>query len=549
MTFTGLSGKRYQTETKAFSSGGEGDIFGIVGMNDKVVKIYHSDRISNELEEKLKTMVRRPPSSAVLTQVAWPLDTVYDNKGCFCGFVMPRLSITAELNEIYTYPPKTNITYKQKLILAQNICVVISEVHKAGYVFGDFNPRNIGINTNTGSVAFLDTDSYHIVDGNKTYRCKVCLDGYVAPELLKKCEAYKKDAYASAPLPTFTKETDNFALAIHIFKLLMNGFTPFNGIKETERASTASPGVGNQAIKRDEYCFKPGNKPMSPAVPSLDALPDTIAELFTRAFMYGKIDPKERPSAVEWHKALSNYEASLVKCSRNGTHMYKKGLSTCPWCKADERYKTATAPVIKQKGFSSPVLPTTPPTSSYGSSASLSRSQQGVTSSVTGTPISANASTGAKPYTTPAKVKDKRATYQALNKISWISFLLYSALIVYIFFFSEGYGHNVDLGLITIGYLLIIASWAFFHGAIDGGSSELILPTGFVFCLYGAAVLGSVILNKYYYGWGDLGWFDHLLLDVLGRNQYLALKMIIVAPATSAVIVWIAGLLGKRLKK
>lgn len=150
----------------------------------------------------------------------------------------------------------------------------------------------------------------------------------------------------------------------------------------------------------------------------------------------------------------------------------------------------------------------------------------------------------------PHTVRDQRKrVYQALNKISWISFLLYSALIVYIFFFSEGYGHNVDLGFITIGYLLIIASWAFFHGAIYDGSSDLILPTSFIFCLYGAALLGSVILNKYYYGWGPLGWFDQILLNVLGRNQYLVLKMIIIAPAASAVIVWIAGLVGKRLKK
>lgn len=39
-----------------------------------------------------------------------------------------------------------------------------------------------------------------------------------------------KCAYEKTPLDTFTKETDYFALAIHIFKLLNNGFTPFNGI-------------------------------------------------------------------------------------------------------------------------------------------------------------------------------------------------------------------------------------------------------------------------------------------------------------------------------
>lgn len=74
------------------------------------------------------------------------------------------------------------------MIIAQNICAVIDAVHRAGFVFGDFNPANIGVDMNTGHVAFWDTDSYHIYDKatGTTYRCKVCLDGYVAPELLAK---------------------------------------------------------------------------------------------------------------------------------------------------------------------------------------------------------------------------------------------------------------------------------------------------------------------------------------------------------------------------
>ena len=173
MLVRGLSQQRYQLESKPFSSGGEGEVYGIVGSSNKVVKVYHQGLVTTELEEKLKIMVRRPPNSSILSQVAWPLDLVYDSYGYFCGFVMPRLSINAELNDIYGYPPRTNITYKQKLIIAQNICAVISEIHNAGYVFGDFNPNNIGINTTTGRVAFLDTDSYHITNGSKTYSGKV----------------------------------------------------------------------------------------------------------------------------------------------------------------------------------------------------------------------------------------------------------------------------------------------------------------------------------------------------------------------------------------
>jgi DNA-binding helix-hairpin-helix protein with protein kinase domain len=220
------------------------------------------------MQAKITHMAQNPPSESVMTQVAWPLDPVFEENGAFAGFVMPRLRITAELGKVYEYPSQTNITFRQKLILAENICVVIHAVHEAGYIFGDFNPRNIGVDLNTGMVAFLDTDSYHIVldrAKNLAYRCNVCAPGYCAPELLKKCAehitAHPEDqdqAYAKTPLDTFTRETDHFALAIHIFRLLMNGFSPYGGIRETESASVGAPGVGDQAVKRDSYCFKKG---------------------------------------------------------------------------------------------------------------------------------------------------------------------------------------------------------------------------------------------------------------------------------------------------
>ena len=82
-------------------------------------------------------MVEYPPNASVLSQVAWPLDLAFDEKGQCRGFVMPRLGITHELGEIYKYPSRLPLTTRQKLSVAQNICVVISEVHRAGYVFGD----------------------------------------------------------------------------------------------------------------------------------------------------------------------------------------------------------------------------------------------------------------------------------------------------------------------------------------------------------------------------------------------------------------------------
>ena len=381
MKVEGLHDTQYILSPTPFKSGGEGSIHDVIsGSVNQVAKVYFPGVVSQELEEKLIYMVKNPPGQSVLTQVAWPLDVICNNRQ-FYGFVMPKLNINAELGELYRYPSTSNISSKQKMIIAGNICVVISAVHDAGYVFGDFNPRNIGVDSKTSLVAFLDTDTYHVSDVsiNKTYRCNVCAPGYSAPELLEKCSNHvsanpsdSKNVYSKTSLPTFTEDTDNFALAIHIFKLLMNGFTPYGGITETDNASQASPGVGDAAVRRDNYCFKPGNKPQSAAVPPLDTLPQEIADLFTRAFIVGKFNPNQRPTAMEWHSALLAYEGELVTCRKNNTHHYHSKNSSCPLCEADLRYNVAIGtqapatqsntaqPSITQRTYT-PVQPPTQP--------------------------------------------------------------------------------------------------------------------------------------------------------------------------------------------
>jgi len=371
-----MRGIVYRLEPTPIGSGGEGDVYCIHDMSAKVAKIYKPGVLTREFAEKLVIMLDNPPSETTLSQVAWPLDLVDNENGDYCGFVMPKLSINTELGEVYKYPSTLSIASQQKVNIAQNICVAISEVHKAGYVFGDFNPRNIGLDKNTGLVSFLDTDTYHVFDHvrNKTYRCNVCAPGYAAPELLEKCSEYvatdpaaSKNAYAQSPLPTFTQETDNFALAIHIFKLLMNGYTPFGGIIESSSVSQSSPGVGDAAVKRDNYCFKPGYKHQSAAILPLETFPQEIADLFTRAFIIGRYDPKQRPSAVEWHEALIRFEHKMMACQHNPLHQYYLENTECPLCEADKRYSEAVStpkPMANftQKTYTPLKLPTVSPT-------------------------------------------------------------------------------------------------------------------------------------------------------------------------------------------
>ena len=373
MTLKSSSGTSYKLDSTPIGTGGEGEVY--FAYITKIAKIYKPGVVTKELENKLKIMIENPPSEAVLSQVAWPTDIVYGEDGKCAGFIMPKLSINAELGEVYRYPAVLPISIHQKINIAQNICVVISEVHKAGYVFGDFNPRNIGLDTNTGLVSFLDTDTYHVVDpsSNETYRCNVCAPGYAAPELLESCSDYiaanpsaSKNAYASAPLPTFTQDTDNFALAIHIFKLLMNGYTPFGGIIESASVSQSSPGVGDTAVRRDNYCFKEGFKHQSAAIIPLEAFPEEIADLFTRAFITGKKEPGKRPTAAEWHIALDEYLKTLLTCADNDLHQYDAKNADCPYCEADAKFCAAIAkdapktPALKQTTYTAPPPKTAP---------------------------------------------------------------------------------------------------------------------------------------------------------------------------------------------
>lgn len=367
MIFSGLKGQNYEINTTRLKSGGEGEIYIVIRPSGMIAKIYHSASITNEIEKKLKYMVSNPPQQSILSQVAWPIDVLYDNN-LFCGFVMSNLGSYSELWELYSYPPTEhkNITLKHKLIIAHNICSVIADVHDAGYVFGDFNPRNIGVDPINGTVAFWDVDTYHFSDKNTgiTYRCKAGAPGYIAPELIQKCKPYKNDAYAVAPLDTFTKYTDNFALAIHIFKLLMNGVSPYNGINDNVTVSQGSPGVNNQAIERDSYCFKPGKKPQSYLVPPQTVLPQKMRSLFTRVFIDGRNYPEKRPTASEWKTALEEYENMLVPCNKNKTHLYMSGLKNCPWCEADKKFSSPPMPRPKrstQRTYSS-VPRVAPPT-------------------------------------------------------------------------------------------------------------------------------------------------------------------------------------------
>jgi len=351
MKLYGLSNITYEldaSDPRSVKVNGESQVYlQVKGIPRAVAKVYIPANVDMaEKEEKLKYMLYHPLDPSMLPYVAWPKDLLYDKSGSFKGFAMEKVASAVDLSDLYAYPPGrfANITLGMKLTIAKNICRVVDALLERGYLLSDFNPNNIKVDPRRGTVYILDIDSCQFYDAStgRTYRCIVGFPGCIAPELLEIADHYGGDAYARAPLPTFTPGTDAFALAIHIFRLTMNGYTPFNGILKSQDSISGNPGLGDDAVKKDSFCFKPGYQPLAVAVPALSEVPPSVAALFFKSFVEGRIDPHKRASAAEWISVLNEYQSSLVCCPANSNHEYYSALPSCPWCAADKRYENLT---------------------------------------------------------------------------------------------------------------------------------------------------------------------------------------------------------------
>lgn len=352
MKYQGLSGTVYEVEEKRLAGGGEGNVHAIIGNDKQVAKIFKVNKRDTWREEKLRLMLEKKLSEEQMRQITWPQDVIYNRDG-FAGYIMPKLINASSLTELYT---EEKYDLRFRLMAAVNLCEAIDTVHHMGQVCGDLNPQNIFVNLdkndrqNGFKVTLVDTDSYHFTANGTTYRCEVGLGDYIAPELQNKMAA--RCDLRTVPLPSYTRETDLFALAVHIFCLLMNGCHPFACARDT------SPGESNisrmtagrvedsivcpQPIDNIKNGFFPFYEKRQGTVipvyaPEFESLPDEIRTMFVRTFVDGYSEPLKRVTASEWSQALRKLTGRVRQCSKVVSEYYFDHVSECPLCKVRER--------------------------------------------------------------------------------------------------------------------------------------------------------------------------------------------------------------------
>lgn len=344
--YWGEQNRSYTIIQPPIASGGEGEICEIEENKEQVVKIFKKEKRTWEKEKKLRIMMGYHLNKEQLKQITWPLDIVYDQSG-FAGYVMPKLHSNKNLNMVYSGQIK-NVDIRHRIVIAYNLCVAIDMVHSIGQICGDLNPLNISVNLDMNTedalkVTLVDTDSYHITDGNITYRCEVGMTNYIAPELQNKIQNGMD--LKTALLPTYTKETDLFALAVHIFSLLMNGCHPFSCAKDTTNCicSEYSVEVPQPIDNIREGFFPFHQQKQGITYPlyalSFSSLPIEIQEMFLQTFEKGYIEPKERPSTQKWMCVLKKYQTALAfHICHKGHYFFVANSISCPFCETENRF-------------------------------------------------------------------------------------------------------------------------------------------------------------------------------------------------------------------
>lgn len=361
MKYQGLSGVIYEVEEKRIAGGGEGNIHAVIGNDEQVAKIFKENKRDACREEKLRLMIQEKLSDWQLRQVTWPQDVIYDQNG-FAGYIMPKLVNSSSLTELYT-EEKYDLRYR--LLAAINLCAAIDTVHQMGQVCGDLNPQNIFVNLDKNDrkngfrITLVDTDSYHFVKNGSTYRCDVGLGEFIAPELQNKMSAGCD--LKTVPLPSYSRETDLFALAVHIFYLLMNGCHPFACAKDAEPGKSnigqmaagkaVDSNVCPQPIENIKNGFFPFYEKRQGVVipvyaPEFESLPAEVRSMFIRTFVDGYREPSRRVTAAEWWRVLRGLLERIRQCSKVVDDYYFDHVAECPLCEIRRRLVPPPPPPV-----------------------------------------------------------------------------------------------------------------------------------------------------------------------------------------------------------
>jgi DNA-binding helix-hairpin-helix protein with protein kinase domain len=275
-------------------SGGEGEIYFVNDHATSCAKLFHPHSITPELVEKIEYMVNNPLNSFLLSVVAWPTACLYDKSDSnrrFLGFLMPYIDPSSYEEAHKWYDPqdrkkqkKAPLTLEERLSVIYQLATAVQGLHSLGHAVGDLRETNILIGPK--GIVIIDCDSFQVQKSNSPsfYPTRVATPEYLPFESQGK--DFSKQSFSRI-------DSDRFALAVLIFKILMDGVHPY---QSQGRLVSHAPSTADK-IKRGYFAFdgKLAGLYPPPYAPDYQThVPNTFARCFTKTFVQGHKEPKNR---------------------------------------------------------------------------------------------------------------------------------------------------------------------------------------------------------------------------------------------------------------
>ena len=220
--------------------------------------------------------------------------------------------------------------FRSMLQMSISLARSIRRMHQAGLAHSDLSCNNVLVDPTSGNCVVIDIDSL-VVPG--VYPPEVIgTGGYIAPEVLETLPLSFDDPKRKLPCAS----TDLHSMAVLIYEYLFL------------RHPLRGPKTYSDDPKLDDFlCMGPkamfiedpkdqSNRPRDLKVTIKDLGPE-LEKLFIRAFVDGLHDPNERPTAMEWEKALVKtwdllYPCENPKCGAKWFVLHNPANPVCPFC-------------------------------------------------------------------------------------------------------------------------------------------------------------------------------------------------------------------------
>lgn len=285
--------KKPYTLGRKIAAGGEGRVHILPELPGKVLKLLNTDFASPTRHDHIQAIIRCGVSSFLDNYfvASLPENLAYDADGRFVGYSMTRIRSRLRLHDLWLDQDGffRHFPMIDRYAVAYNLAEALDHLHRHNLVMGDINPSNIVLNGD-GSVTLCDLGGCSVTDPvtGAQYENNVGIGDYLAPEIGRN----------DLTKVHFTKEMDNFSLAVLIFQIITMGCHPFNTARTDYRSKAYS-----------SYCFS-GNKEVFIGSAYYVTVPEHTIPEYAKPFLLG-VEPFE-----PLFRRVFGYDSSNA-CSRN----------------------------------------------------------------------------------------------------------------------------------------------------------------------------------------------------------------------------------------